>query len=274
MEYLSYCDNATGHGDNHSVWHRRCRLLRVDSCPGRPFQPTPAIAAQQTVRDFVSPLVTPAPARKAVAALFVLMSTLAANGLECVKRPPDGACFFWSAGTALGTYGRSTFDLLGIGNYTDSPIDHARLPESQPLLTIMRADRRSVAEWLKYPAHAYVLRNEDHLWTDQQALYNYRYEFGKKRRAHGMEAFTLPAGCAVDGMKADDIVRDRCYAGCAHIKAYTCIKGVDIAVIHADRRKRGVEVVEQVQVDSADDTENCMTLQSWSVDVAPRRLPQ
>ena len=202
------------------------------------------------------------------------MSTLAANGLECVKRPPDGACFFWSAGTALGTYGRSTFDLLGIGNYTDSPIDHARLPESQPLLTIMRADRRSVAEWLKYPAHAYVLRNEDHLWTDQQALYNYRYEFGKKRRAHGMEAFTPPAGCAVDGMKADDIVRDRCYAGCAHIKAYTCIKGVDIAVIHADRRKRGVEVVEQVQVDSADDTENCMTLQSWSVDVAPRRLPQ
>ena len=30
------------------------------------------------------------------------MLTLAAHDLAYVKRPPDGACFFWSAGTGVG----------------------------------------------------------------------------------------------------------------------------------------------------------------------------
>ena len=50
------------------------------------------------------------------------MPTLEACQLDVVKRPGDGACFFWSGGTAIGTYARTSFDLLGAGHEDDSPL--------------------------------------------------------------------------------------------------------------------------------------------------------
>ena len=66
-------------------------------------------------------------------ALVRAIAMLSTYGLRVHPRPPDGACFYWSAGTGLGTYTVRDFDLLGHGTSDDSPLDYPNLQQSARL---------------------------------------------------------------------------------------------------------------------------------------------
>ena len=92
------------------------------------------------------------------------MVRLADHGLEVLRRPGDGACFYWSAGTGVGLYDRASFDLLGDGTCV-SPMEHESMSSASDLLKQMRADRDACTEWLLLPEHEFLLRTESELWN-------------------------------------------------------------------------------------------------------------
>ena len=157
------------------------------------------------------------------------MLSLSAHSLAVLPRPGDGACFYWSAGTGMGYYDATSFDLLGNGGVDDSPIWNAQLAASMPLLKQMRADRNAVVAWLLEANNAYIIRAEYGLWTDPKSM--------KKRSLFPDRAtWKPPRGVTVDAAKVNEHGNDTTWAACAQIKAYAALKGVDIVVLEADQR--------------------------------------
>ena len=108
------------------------------------------------------------------------MIALSAHNLALHARPGDGACFFWSGGTALGDYGLAFFNLfnLPVANGVHSiasSIWHPDAAGSAALLRQMRADRKACVDWLLQPENLYVLRSEEDLWTRPAAFMSRAY---------------------------------------------------------------------------------------------------
>ena len=127
--------------------------------------------------------------------------TLAAHDLAFVKRPPDGACYFWSAGTGLGTYALDSFDLLDLGNEDDFPLVFAYHPNAANLCHPMRADREAVADWLLEPENSYVLHCEYELWSDENAIRSYAQSF----KALSTDSHAVGGECCIASPRLADL---------------------------------------------------------------------
>jgi hypothetical protein len=158
--------------------------------------------------------------------------------LRLVPRPADGACFFWSAGTAIGTYTVEDFHLVGNGQLTASPLAHRENPRSLALVERMMLDRARIGAWILDARNHHTLREEHELW-DSGRLDGARVEL---HRSHAKE-----------------------WATDAVIKAYAAVHGVDIAVITLD----GDVIVHGCTLYDAD-TEEVSRAALWDVDVWPR----
>ena len=80
------------------------------------------------------------------------MRTLAEYGLRLVRRPGDGACLYWSLGTGIGVYSRTSFNLFNNGAEDESPIFNEDVPASSGLLKQMRAAALTAAPLLPRPS--------------------------------------------------------------------------------------------------------------------------
>jgi hypothetical protein len=165
------------------------------------------------------------------------MLALSAHNLELHARPGDGACFFWSAGTALGDYGLASFNLFRLPEADGlhpiaSPIWHPQVAGSAALLKQMRADRRACVDWLLRPENLYVLRSEENLWTRPSAFRARTYCGANTVR----ETWKPPLNCELDRAKVEDFLADAKWANDAVIKAYAAVKGVDVVSLMPDAR--------------------------------------
>ena len=131
------------------------------------------------------------------------MPTLSGCNLELVKRPSDGASFFWSVGTCTGKFERRSFDLLGHGAQNDTPMGKEWHPKTGALLSKMHADRYAVCDWLLDPANAFTLRHERDLHT----------------------------GGVISADKVSLFRADTESAGRAHIKAWAALNGADVVAL-------------------------------------------